>query len=335
VTSLLQVGTGFHQELSGRDNVFLNASLLRMNKRETQARFDEIVEFAGVERFIDTPVKHYSTGMRSRLAFAVAACLDPEILLLDEVLSVGDEEFRAKSFAKIRQLATSGRTVVFVSHALGQIKGICDRVILLERGNLEAEGNPDAVVTEYLDRLTQGEEQQAENDLLIAPDTERVGTADAQVVRVRLTDLEGRALGAVQFGRPFQVRITVHAKRRIKQGLCFEVGVAPAGGERFATAQSSDEGAPGPILDEGFHEVAVTVDTVLMPGDYSLDVGILRAQNGTVEDMIYDVLRFPAANGVKGEDRWPWPQSARGYTRLPAAWDEPTRVEAPPERPDG
>jgi len=150
VGSLLEVGTGFHPELSGRENVFLNGSLLGMTRQEIGRKFDEIVAFAEVERFLDTPVKHYSSGMYVRLAFAVAAHLEPEILIVDEVLAVGDAEFKKKCLGKMHEVASGlGRTIFFVSHQLESVVALCTRVCLLQSGRLEADGEPDNVVQLY------------------------------------------------------------------------------------------------------------------------------------------------------------------------------------------
>lgn len=141
VASLLEVGTGFHPELSGRDNIFLNGAILGMTRREIQSKFDEIVDFAGVERYIDTPVKRYSSGMYVRLAFAVAAHLEPEILIVDEVLAVGDAEFQEKCVWKIKQVTeTGGRTVIFVSHNMGVVKKLCSSSILVKDGRVDMSG---------------------------------------------------------------------------------------------------------------------------------------------------------------------------------------------------
>lgn len=151
VASLLEVGTGFHPELTGRENVYLNGSILGMNKAEIDSKFDEIVEFAGVKKFMDTPVKRYSSGMQVRLAFSVAAHIEPEILIVDEVLAVGDAEFQAKCIGKMRSVTQSGdRTVLFVSHNMTAIKKLCSRCILLDEGKVVMVGSPDAVVREYL-----------------------------------------------------------------------------------------------------------------------------------------------------------------------------------------
>lgn len=150
VGSLLEVGTGFHQELSGRENIYFNGSILGMKKREIDEKFDEIVKFSGVEKFLDTPVKRYSSGMQVRLAFSVAANLDPEILVVDEVLAVGDAAFQKKCLGKIEEVAERGRTVLFVSHNMGAVQNLCQRCILLNEGHLITNGKTADVITQYL-----------------------------------------------------------------------------------------------------------------------------------------------------------------------------------------
>lgn len=150
VSSLLEVGTGFHPELSGRDNVYLNATILGMRKVEIDRRFDEIVDFSGIEQFIDTPIKRYSSGMKVRLAFAVAAHLDPEILIIDEVLAVGDTEFQKKCLGKMQDVTTSGRTVLFVSHNMAAVQSLCHTCLWLEQGTTHMAGPTSEVISSYL-----------------------------------------------------------------------------------------------------------------------------------------------------------------------------------------
>lgn len=150
IASLLEVGTGFHPELSGRENVFMNGSILGMRKNEIQKNFDAIVDFAGVEKFIDTPLKHYSSGMQLRLAFAVAAFLENEILIIDEVLAVGDAEFQKKCLGKMQDVSKSGRTVLFVSHNMSAVMELCRKAILLQQGKLELKGNTNEVIETYI-----------------------------------------------------------------------------------------------------------------------------------------------------------------------------------------
>jgi len=149
IASLLEVGTGFHPELSGRENIYLNGAVLGMARKEIKKKFDEIVDFAGVEKFLDTPVKRYSSGMYVRLAFAVAAHLDPEILLIDEVLAVGDAEFQKKCLGKMDDVSKQGRTILFVSHNMAAIRQLCNKSILLEKGLLKIEGNTEGIIDTY------------------------------------------------------------------------------------------------------------------------------------------------------------------------------------------
>lgn len=167
VSSLLEVGTGFHPELTGRENIYLNGTILGMTKREVKEKFDEIVAFSGVEKFIDTPVKHFSSGMYVRLAFAVAAHLEPEILIIDEVLSVGDAEFQKKSIGKMQSVANQGRTVLFVSHNLPAVSTLCNRGIVLKSGNLDFHGNATEAISHYLSNAKGGDNFQYYDDIFI------------------------------------------------------------------------------------------------------------------------------------------------------------------------
>ena len=154
IASLLEVGTGFHQELTGRENIFLNGAILGMRRAEIVRKFDEIVEFSGIQEFLDTPVKRYSSGMYVRLAFAVAAHLEPEILLIDEVLAVGDAGFQKKCLGKMENFAQSGRTVLFVSHNMDAVRRLCQRAVLFDAGKVRADGDVDTVVEDYFSRLS-------------------------------------------------------------------------------------------------------------------------------------------------------------------------------------
>jgi lipopolysaccharide transport system ATP-binding protein len=190
--SLLEVGTGFHPELTGRENIFLNGAILGMRRREIARRFDEIVEFAGVQRFVDTPVKRYSSGMYVRLAFSVAAHLEPEILLVDEVLAVGDAEFQKRSLGKMDEIGASGRTVVFVSHNMATVSRLCTRAIMLEAGRVVVDGPTDSVVARYMRSDTDTAARREWIDLSKAP-----GDDVARLRHVAVVDDEGRTADAV------------------------------------------------------------------------------------------------------------------------------------------
>jgi len=192
VASLLEVGTGFHRELSGRENIYLNGTILGMTKREVESKFDEIVEFSGVERFIDTPVKRYSSGMAVRLAFAVAAHLEPEILIIDEVLAVGDAEFQKKCISKMQDVRKQGRTVLFVSHNMPAVAMLCSRAILLNGGQVVMDGPPGEVIGHYFSSDGSASAEREWLDPETAP-----GRDVARLRSVRVVDRDGRTARSV------------------------------------------------------------------------------------------------------------------------------------------
>lgn len=207
VGSLLEVGTGFHPELSGRENIYLNGAILGMKRVEIARKFDEIVSFAEVERFIDTPVKHYSSGMYLRLAFAVAAHLEPEILLVDEVLAVGDAAFQNKCLGKMGDIAGQGRTVLFVSHNMPAIKTLCDRAILLDQGLIEREGDASSVIQYYLTGELQGSSRAWDG-------AERPGNHSFKLNSVRLLSALGAEVSSVNLSEELIVEINYELIRR-------------------------------------------------------------------------------------------------------------------------
>jgi lipopolysaccharide transport system ATP-binding protein len=202
VSSLLEVGTGFHPELTGRENVYLNGTILGMRKHEVEKKFDEIVDFAGVEQFLDTPVKRYSMGMRVRLAFAVAAHLEPEILIIDEVLAVGDAEFQKKCLNKMENVGESGRTVLFVSHNMAAVTRLCARGILLSDGAVIEDGSAADVVSTYLTSGLGTSVVREWNDTESAPGDESV-----QLRSVSIVDESGNVADAVDIRKPIGVRM--------------------------------------------------------------------------------------------------------------------------------
>ena len=229
VVSLLEVGTGFHPELTGRENIFLNGTILGMKRTEIAAKFDEIVDFAEVGSFIDTPVKRYSSGMFVRLAFAVAAHLEPEILLIDEVLAVGDAGFQKKCLGKMGQVASEqGRTVFFVSHNMGAVRSLCDEAILIHDGRLTRRGTPDEIIRDYLAATVPGEAGGLA-EITWSPD-EAPGSEEITLARVRLTDESGDTLSVFEADKPITVAIDYVVQRRI-QGMRFHVSLTTQEGE--------------------------------------------------------------------------------------------------------
>jgi lipopolysaccharide transport system ATP-binding protein len=201
VGSLLEVGTGFHPELTGRENILLSAAIMGMSRHEVLARFDEIVEFSGLEMFLDTPVKRYSSGMYMRLAFSVAAHLEPEILLVDEVLTVGDAAFQKKCLGRMEELSGTGRTVLFVSHSMPSVLRLCPRVILLDGGRTTADGNASEVVEEYMGRGG-GAAEREWPDMGTAPGDDRV-----RLKSVRVLNEEGKPTPDIDIREPVFVEV--------------------------------------------------------------------------------------------------------------------------------
>ena len=202
ISSLLEVGTGFHQELTGRENVYLNGTILGMKKSEVDKKFDEIVAFSGIEKFIDTPVKRYSSGMKVRLAFSVAAHLEPDILIIDEVLAVGDADFQKKCLSKMEDVGGKGRTVLFVSHDMAAVMRLCNRVILLENGKAVKDGTPEQVISHY---LTSGFGTMAARQW---PDPKKAPSGDiARLRAVRIRAADGQIADSIDIRRSFTVEM--------------------------------------------------------------------------------------------------------------------------------
>jgi lipopolysaccharide transport system ATP-binding protein len=317
VGTLLEVGTGFHPDLTGRENVFLNGSILGLTRREIAARFDDIVEFAEVTRFIDTPVKRYSSGMYVRLAFAVAAHLDPEILLVDEVLSVGDEEFQRKCIGALRAAAAGGRTVVFVSHSMEAVKSLCSHAYLIESGRLVTHGPSDVVVRRYLDEHSlRVREAEAE----IPNDTPRVGNGKARFRRASVMGAQGHPVAEVHLGEQITLAATVEVFETIPDAV-IEFGLSTPDAIRVASMHNIDEGRPTARLEPGLHEIRADVDVALIPGQYALDLHLSRRFRGETVDLVERVVRVQALpTSADGAEQYPFAQP-RGSIRLRSDWN--------------
>jgi lipopolysaccharide transport system ATP-binding protein len=317
LSSLLEVGTGFHPELTGRDNVFLNGAILGMRRSEVAAKFRSIVEFADVEKFIDTPVKRYSSGMYMRLAFSVAAHLEPDILLVDEVLAVGDAEFQKRSLGKMREVTGEGRTVVFVSHNMASIRSLCQRALLLEGGRIQADGPVDDVVAEYVSG-----DVKAGPGGSIPDDVPRLGTGDVRVRSVELFDRAGRPLSQAYLGQPLVVVLGVEAKQRIR-AAAIEVGIASLDGIRVTTSFSTDGDRPPFGLEPGESRISVELEPFLLPGHYALDLGVHHLGPAWTLDFVERIRDLDVLNvAEEGGDKYPVAR-VRGYVRPRARWSDP------------
>ncbi len=263
IGSLLEVGTGFHPELSGRENIYLNGSILGMSRREINRKFDEIVAFSEIEKFIDTPVKRYSSGMYVRLAFAVAAHLEPKILMIDEVLAVGDAKFQKKCLAKMDEVKQGGRTVLVVSHQMQVIQAICDRALLLEKGSIEKLGDTADVVARYL-----GSSREHTDLSRIRQD----GSGGAQFLDMRVVTDSSTCPSVIVRGETFRVELKVLVKKQLEESN-ISMAIRNAAGLELFSHSWSDQYAKLPMLSPGIHDVVLEVPTrCLRPGPHWLSL---------------------------------------------------------------
>jgi lipopolysaccharide transport system ATP-binding protein len=281
VASLLEVGTGFHPELSGRENIFLNGAILGMKRSEIEAKFDEIVDFAEVEKFLDTPVKRYSSGMYVRLAFAVAAHLEPDILIIDEVLAVGDVVFQKKCLGKMKSVAKSGRTALFVSHNMQTVTGLTDRAILLDAGRVVANGPPTEVVEQYLSNQAVGDavyEQTYDQD-----------SNQPQITRVEVCTSNPNNLH--QFGKPMTVAIEVTTPDKVSNSaISFQIMTSSH--QPVVHVLNLDSEVPM-LRTPGLHRLVCTFPSLrLYPGHYYLRFHFGASEPRRVFDGLDEVCPF-------------------------------------------
>jgi lipopolysaccharide transport system ATP-binding protein len=309
VGSLLEVGTGFHPELTGRENIYLNGAILGMRRTETDAKFDDIVEFAEVERFIDTPVKRYSTGMTVRLAFAVAAHLEPEILIVDEVLAVGDAAFQKKCIGKMSEVAHEGRTVLFVSHNMGAVSELCTRALLLDQGQLVTQGTVPDVLEAY-GRLITSDEHQIE--LNADP------TLPCSILGVRLEDGDGNQTTSFDLQDTIRIRIVYEVTSRI-HGLQVTATLAR---NVVDIVHSFDTDALDeiPPTEPGRYEAAYTIPPMfLKAGNYAT-----RVTTGTPERLLQDlmgVLSFEIEERSINTHMKGYRRDRQGHVISPGSWE--------------
>ncbi|MBK6537772.1 MAG: ABC transporter ATP-binding protein [Ignavibacteria bacterium] len=284
IASLLEVGTGFHQELTGRENIYLNGSILGMSKKEITGKFDEIVDFSGVETYIDTPVKRYSSGMYVRLAFAVAAHLEPEILIVDEVLAVGDAEFQKKCLGKMQEVSSrDGRTILFVSHNMGAISSLCTSAILLEKGLLKSSGSTDNIISQYLT---------TENSLKPFQEFEDQDT-EVYFKKIAIhSDKEESASNELDVRFPVTIKFSYKVKNFINgTSIAFSI-YSKSGTKLFYSSVKIDELLENIDDKTGAHTAEVTIPGYfLTPGSYFINAS-LQIENIQMFDFKEGTLHF-------------------------------------------
>ncbi len=294
VASLLELGAGFHGDLSGRENIFLNGAILGLTRSQVQERFDEIVDFAGVRPFLDTAVRNYSSGMTVRLGFAIAVHVDPDILLVDEVLAVGDADFQKQSLRKMDEFRDAGKTIVVVSHDLDAIQRFCDRVIVLERGRVVFDGSANEGVQQYAN-LT--ETAPAE-----VPVAQQIGDGKVEIADVQLTDLSGRPVDSILPSTALRLRVKLEANEYVE--VC-SVGAAVASGERqLYEVHTTWQGLGiGPLTPGHGATVDFKLNARVLAGHYGITIMVTdprqRHRHAFAPDVIrFEVQPFPGASGI-------------------------------------
>ena len=264
IASLLEVGTGFHPELSGRENIFLNGAILGMRKAEIKRKFDEIVDFSGVERYIDTPVKRYSSGMYVRLAFAVAAYLESEILIVDEVLAVGDAEFQKKCLGKMADVSLGeGRTILFVSHNMSAVQKLCSKVMFLNQGSINSMGATQNIISKYLQNSAV---QASVFDIPAPPDKDEIL---CYASRLQIEDLFGSPMAEIPVGKAWQVKVSFKINRRAEHFI-IALGVATATDINLRTSWSQ----PFDLAKGNYEATFLEDNLIFSPGCYNLTLGL-------------------------------------------------------------
>ena len=312
VGSLLEVGTGFHGELSGRDNIYLNGAILGMRRAEIDRKFDEIVAFAEVEQFIDTPVKHYSSGMYLRLAFAVAAHLEPEILIVDEVLAVGDAAFQKKCLGKMEEVAHQGRTVLFVSHNMQAIRQMCQRAILLNRGQIILDSTPVQAINAYF-----GASAEHETAVLLANLPRRYPPDGGQLQSLEFADPQGRPRQQFLVSEQLVVQISFMLQR---PAAAFDLAMAVIHGDGVPVfSESLSDAYPPQPLAAGCYTVSFTIDLKYLKLEaYFLTLYLLDSARAldSVEGIALPEIADPHVDALKEARRW-------GVVRVPLQWALP------------
>lgn len=305
IASLLEVGTGFHPEMTGRENIFLNGAILGMTKKEIRTKLDEIISFSGCERYIDTPVKRYSSGMKVRLAFAVAAHLEPDILVVDEVLAVGDAEFQKKAIGKMQDISNSeGRTVLFVSHDMGAIQNLCNRLIVLKNGTISYDGPVEKGINSYLSSGNETQEVLLENDVL------------------KILDIsfykEDRKTGVFKVFEPIVLKCSLRLKNDVlPEDMKIEFFVQDFFGQRLTTLSSWLNSVSFKPESKTINiEVKIAKGFSINTGEYSLDMNVVIGETHFFEN----ILNFELISNAEIGYKYPLKPGVHGKIFTPNHW---------------
>ena len=310
VAALIELGAGFHPDMTGRENINLNGSILGLPRKDIQAVTEEIIEFSGLGDFINDPVKHYSSGMYVRLGFSVAVHMKPDVLVVDEVLAVGDEEFQRKCFDHLYALRRSGRTIIVVSHGLGQLEALCDEIAWLEHGEVQKAGPPTETIAAYLKRVNSDEAARNPQIEAVRDDAgdPRAGDQSIRVRSARIVDLEGNAIGHAETGTTFQISLAITAREPVL-GPNVRIALQHESGP-LVTMVSNHRVETDFGIVEGDRTITVALtDNPLLPGRYRVHVDVFDFSGSKLLDSWNDAVEFPVRSQT-GE-------IGQGFVQLP------------------
>ena len=295
IAALLEVGTGFHPELTGRENIYLNGAILGMKRAEISAKLNEIIEFSGCQKYIDTPVKRYSSGMIVRLGFAVAAHLEPEILIVDEVLAVGDAEFQEKCIGKMKDISNAGRTVIFVSHNMASMKALCQKGVLMEHGQIIQIGPMNDVIETYLSRTTKmsisGE---------IPANASSINTGLVKFTSILLQNSHSVAVQNVNYQSSLNFAMQLRSEVELKN-VILDLRINTREGVELVHTMNKYAQPEKQSIGVGLNEVSCHIDNQLQPGNYTVSIGI-HETNGLSLDFVENILDFTVLNVGEGDN---------------------------------
>ena len=310
VAALIELGAGFHPDMTGRENINLNGSILGLPRKDIQAVTEEIIEFSGLGDFINDPVKHYSSGMYVRLGFSVAVHMKPDVLVVDEVLAVGDEEFQRKCFDHLYALRRSGRTIIVVSHGLGQLEALCDEIAWLEHGEVQTAGAPTETIAAYLKRVNSDEAARNPQIEAVRDDDgdPRAGDQSIRVRSARIVDLDGNAIGHAETGTTFQISLAITAREPVL-GPNVRIALQHESGP-LVTMVSNHRVETDFGIVEGDRTITVALtDNPLLPGRYRVHVDVFDFSGSKLLDSWNDAVEFPVRS-QSGE-------IGQGFVQLP------------------
>ncbi|MCI8338084.1 MAG: ABC transporter ATP-binding protein [Lachnospiraceae bacterium] len=296
VSSLIELGAGFHQDMSGRENIYTNAAIFGMTKDEIDEKIEEIIQFSELGEHIDNPVRTYSSGMYMRLGFSVAINVKADILLIDEILAVGDVSFQKKCFEKLQEIKSNGVTIVLVSHSMGQIEAICDRAIWLEEGEIKEEGKPSIVGTHYnssMEAERLGKEEKREQKVLeggFADKSSRIGNGKAIYTKIRLGDETGKGMKTLQMYDKFELYLEYEMLEQVREAVDFRICIIRNDGTQCYGSSTMGEKQERYLGKQG--KISFVIDRLdLLPGRYRLDIS-MKLRDGTILDYIYFAQEF-------------------------------------------